>query len=168
MIQLRYGDGQVLRIRPPAEAAVADFGDPRGRPLDDPAAAVAAALADPLDFPPLQRATTPGDRVVLAVDRGVPQLDAVVAGAVHALLYLLLLAMPIVGWWATSAYGAPISVFWLFELPPLVAQDKAVAERVFALHGALGLVLIALVAAHAGAALHHHFVKGDGILRRML
>ncbi len=86
MIQLRYGDGQVLRIRPPAEAAVADFGDPRGRPLDDPAAAVAAALADPLDFPPLQRATTPGDRVVLAVDRGVPQLDAVVAGAVHALL----------------------------------------------------------------------------------
>jgi len=86
MIQLRYGDGQVLRIRPPAESTVADFGTPRGRPLDDPAAAVAAALADPLDFPPLQRATTPGDRVVLAVDRGVPQLDAVVAGAVHALL----------------------------------------------------------------------------------
>ncbi|NLF67693.1 MAG: DUF2088 domain-containing protein [Candidatus Anammoximicrobium sp.] len=86
MIQLRYGDRQVLRIRPPAEATVADVGVPRGQPLDDPAAAVAAALADPLDFPPLSRATTPGDRVVLAVDRGVPQLDFVIAGAVHTLL----------------------------------------------------------------------------------
>ena len=99
---------------------------------------------------------------------GMPALQRRAAGAVHALLYLLLLAMPIVGWWATSAYGAPISVFWLFELPPLVAQDKAVAERVFALHGALGWVLVTLVAAHAGAALHHHFVKRDAILRRML
>ena len=42
------------------------------------------------------------------------------------------------------------------------------AERVFALHGALGWVLVTLVAAHAGAALHHHFVKRDAILRRML
>ncbi len=86
MISLRYGDGQVLRIRPPDDAVVEDFGAPRGRPLDDPAAAVAAALSDPLDYPPLQQATTPGDRVVLAIDRGVPQVDAVVAGAVHALL----------------------------------------------------------------------------------
>ena len=37
-------------------------------------------------------------------------------------LYGLLFAMPLVGWWATSAYGAPISVFGLFELPPLVAK----------------------------------------------
>ena len=58
----------------------------RGRPLADPASAVAAALSDPLDYPALQRAVTPGDRVVLAIDRGVPQLDAVVAGAVHSLL----------------------------------------------------------------------------------
>ena len=86
MIRLRYGDGQELRIDLPAEAMVADFSGPRGRSLADPAAAVAAALADPLDYPALQRAVTPGDRVVLAIDRGVPQLDAVVAGAVHSLL----------------------------------------------------------------------------------
>ncbi|HPM83015.1 MAG TPA: lactate racemase domain-containing protein [Candidatus Anammoximicrobium sp.] len=86
MISLRYGDGHVLRIEPPLDAVVDDLDVPRGKPLDDPAAGVAAALADPLDYPPLQKATTPGDRVVLAIDRGVPQLDAVVAGAVHALL----------------------------------------------------------------------------------
>ena len=86
MISLRYGDGHVLRIRPPDEAVVNDFGVPRGRPLEDPAASVATALSEPLDYPPLPRATTPGDRVVLAIDRGVPQLDAIVAGAVKTLL----------------------------------------------------------------------------------
>lgn len=86
MIRLRYGDGQELRIDPPAEATVVDFSAGRGQPLADPASAVAAALSDPLDYPALQRAVTPGDRVVLAIDRGVPQLDAVVAGAVRSLL----------------------------------------------------------------------------------
>lgn len=86
----------------------------------------------------------------------------------HAALYLLLLAMPVVGWWATSAYGAPINVFWLFELPPIAAVDRAAAERAFALHGMLGWAIVATVAVHACAALHHHFVRRDGVLRRML
>ena len=86
MIHLRYGAGQELQIEPPAGATVADFGLPRGCPLADPRAAVCAALSEPLDYPPLQRAVTPGDQVVLAIDRGVPQLSAVVAGAVQTLL----------------------------------------------------------------------------------
>jgi cytochrome b561 len=98
----------------------------------------------------------------------VPAAQRAIAHAVHVALYALLFAMPLVGWWATSAYGAPISVFWLFELPPLVAKDEAVAERAFALHRALGIAMALLIAAHAGAALHHHFVKRDRVLRRML
>lgn len=86
MIRLRYGDGQELHLDLPEEATVADFSGPRGQPLADPASAVAAALSDPVDYPALQRAVTPGDRVVLAIDRGVPQLAAVVAGTVHSLL----------------------------------------------------------------------------------
>lgn len=98
----------------------------------------------------------------------IPAAQRAIAHAVHVALHALLFAMPLVGWWATSAYGAPISVFGLFELPPLVAQDRAVAEQAFALHGALGIAMAGLTAAHAGAALHHHFSKRDGVLRRML
>ena len=58
---------------------------PEGEPLDDPAAAVAAALASPLNFPPLQRAVTPDDRVALALAPGVPQAEAIIAGVVYAL-----------------------------------------------------------------------------------
>jgi nickel-dependent lactate racemase len=43
-------------------------------------------LIDPLDFPPISRSTVPGDQIVLAVERAVPQVPAVVAGLVHALL----------------------------------------------------------------------------------
>jgi nickel-dependent lactate racemase len=70
----------------PMDSILADFSAPRGVPLDDPAAAVAAAVSDPLDFPCLQDATVLGDRIAIAVDRSVPQMPAVVAGVVHSLL----------------------------------------------------------------------------------
>jgi cytochrome b561 len=99
---------------------------------------------------------------------GVPAAQRAIAHLAHLGLYALLLAMPVIGWWATSAYGAPIIVFGLFELPPLVAQDRALSERLFALHGYAGIALALLIVAHAGAALHHHFSRRDGVLQRML
>jgi nickel-dependent lactate racemase len=42
--------------------------------LSDPAAAVRHALEQPVDFPPLRRALTPDDHVVVAIDEHVPQL----------------------------------------------------------------------------------------------
>ena len=38
--------------------------------------------------------------------------------------YVLLLAMPIVGYIANSAYGAPTPFFGLFDLPPIVEQER--------------------------------------------
>ncbi len=83
---LRYGEGKALHITSPPDARLTDLTAPPGEPLDDPSAAVEAALANPLDFPSISRATVRGDRVVLAVDTDVPQVPAVVAGAVRALL----------------------------------------------------------------------------------
>lgn len=56
------------------------------QPLDDPSAAVAVAVANPLDFPPLRESIFPGDRVALALDGGVACCDRVVAGVIHCLL----------------------------------------------------------------------------------
>lgn len=85
-VELKYGDSGSLTIEIPTEAILVDFSTPRGTPLDDPSAAVAAAVSTPLEFPRLQDATIPGDRIVLAVDRGVPQMPAVVAGVIHTLI----------------------------------------------------------------------------------
>ncbi len=82
---LRYGEDSVLPLDVPPASILGDFSAPRGEPLDDPTAAVAAALDHPLDFPPLSRSTFPGDRVAIALDRDVPQVEAVLAGVVHVL-----------------------------------------------------------------------------------
>ncbi|MFK8250431.1 cytochrome b [Ancylobacter terrae] len=97
----------------------------------------------------------------------VPAPLRVAAGVVHATMYALLLATPIIGWLATNAYGAPISVFGLFELPVLVAKNEATADVLFAIHRALGLAFGALILLHVGAAIGHALVFRDGVLHRM-
>ena len=82
---LRYGCNSSVRIDLVNGQAAGQMDVPRGQPLADPAAATAAALAEPIDYPALAQSTTPGDRVVLAMDRGVPQAASVVAAIIEAL-----------------------------------------------------------------------------------
>jgi cytochrome b561 len=92
----------------------------------------------------------------------------IASGIVHRLLYAILLIQPIIGWWGTSAFGAPINVFWLFELPPLVSKDEAAAKQILAWHDIVGITFSVTIAIHVSAALFHHFVRRDEVLRRML
>lgn len=96
-----------------------------------------------------------------------PSFHRIASKAVHGLLYLLLLAQPVVGWTATSAGGFPAEFFG-GKFPALVGKDKALSEMMFGVHGALGWLIIALVVIHIGAALMHRFVYKDGVLARML
>ncbi len=77
-LSLRYGDDQCLQLhlsssriarrhRPPE--AVADFAD-----------LLREQLAAPLDFPPLEMAVVPGDRIVIALERHTPAADQIIAG----------------------------------------------------------------------------------------
>ena len=43
-----------------------------------------------------------------------------------------------------------------------------IARYLFAIHRWAGWLLIVLVLSHIGAALYHHFIRRDGVLRRML
>jgi nickel-dependent lactate racemase len=82
---LRYGVNSVVHFDLRPEALLAAFPTPRGTPVTVVQTAVADALADPLDFPPLARAVVPGDRVVVALEPGVPQAETIVAAVVQAL-----------------------------------------------------------------------------------
>ncbi len=92
----------------------------------------------------------------------------VVSSFVHTALYVLLLAMPVVGYIANSAFGAATPFFGLFALPPIVGKNEALADQLFMLHRWTGWLLIALAATHIAAALYHHFIRGDAVLRRMV
>jgi cytochrome b561 len=91
-----------------------------------------------------------------------------VSSVVHTALYALLLTMPIVGYIANSAYGAPTPFFGLFNLPQLVSKNEALATQLFTLHRWVGWFVILLVLTHVSAALYHYFVRGDSVLKRML
>jgi len=83
---LTYGNDAHCRIDLPRERVVADCTRLRAMPLSDTAAAVVDALAAPLDFLPLVQMIVPGDRVVLALARRVPQAGRIVAAIVNTLI----------------------------------------------------------------------------------
>lgn len=89
------------------------------------------------------------------------------AAAVHLALYTIMFAMPILGWLALSADGKAVPFFGL-QLPPLIGPNEALAGQLEEVHETMGTVGYWLVGAHAAAALFHHYVLRDGVLRRML
>lgn len=89
------------------------------------------------------------------------------SGAVHGLLYVLLIAMPVTGWLATGASGYPVE-FFNWTLPPLIGKDKELGAALYEVHGAIGFAIFMLVGVHIAAALRHAIVKKDDVLRRML
>jgi cytochrome b561 len=98
----------------------------------------------------------------------IPPTQQLAAHATHWALYALLIAQPLIGWIATSAYPAPLPVFGLFELPKIWREDQPFSERLFAVHRWMGIALGGVATMHIGAALHHHFVRKDRVLMRML
>lgn len=95
-----------------------------------------------------------------------PGLQGTVAVAAHRLLYLLMLAIVVVGVSAVWIRGD--NFFNLFTVPAFDPDNKALRHDVVELHGLLANILLAVASLHAAAALFHHYVRKDGVLRRML
>lgn len=83
---------------------------------------------------------------------------------VHRLFYILLAAMPLSGWVASSATGIDTVYFNVVTLPAIAPESERLAEIGFAIHGALGLILAVLVALHVAGAVS----RRDGTLSRMV
>lgn len=96
-----------------------------------------------------------------------PRWQQWASNAVHASLYVLMLAVPVSGWLMSSAKGVQTVWFGVLPLPDLVSKDKALGELLSEVHEVLSFTLMTLVLAHVAAALKHHFIDRDGLLRRM-
>lgn len=89
------------------------------------------------------------------------------AHAGHALLYVLMVAIPLSGWLMSSAKGVQTVWFGVWPIPDLLGRDKALGEQLQQLHALLGTLLMLTLAGHVAAALWHHLVLKDDTLRRM-
>jgi nickel-dependent lactate racemase len=83
---LQYGLNSKLAFDLPKGALIAHCEGPHDGQTANLAEAVTAALAEPLDYPALARATVPGDKVVLALDQGLPHAGPITAAVVQYLV----------------------------------------------------------------------------------
>ncbi len=86
----------------------------------------------------------------------------------HLGLYLLMLVIPVSGWLMSSAKGIQTVWFGVLPIPDLISKDKALGAQLADLHALLSWTLVALLIVHVGAALKHHIVDRDDVLKRML
>lgn len=99
----------------------------------------------------------------------VPAWERVLTRVVQTSMYILLFAMPIVGWIMSAAGGRNPIYFGLFELPlPGVGVDKQLSHTMENAHGIIAWILIVLITLHVLGALKHHFINKDRVLHRML
>ena len=93
--------------------------------------------------------------------------EAFMAKAMHWGLYVLMFAQPLSGIMMSQAAGVPVSFFDLFEFPVFLAKNPELAQFFKGVHGTVWILLVVAVIGHAGAALHHHFIRKDNVLKQM-
>jgi cytochrome b561 len=114
-----------------------------------------------------------------ALPSAYPRVEKLAAHAAHALLYAVILLLPLTGWIHDSAWKAapthPMSLFGLVPWPRIAfimhqpaAAKEALHSLFFAFHKYLAYLLYALFVLHVGAALKHQFLDKEPELERML
>ena len=97
-----------------------------------------------------------------------PQWQDLVGKLMHFALYAFFIAMPILGLATAWTDGKEIFIpFTQIALPPLLAENEALAHTLEDLHGEIGEIFYWVIGFHVAAALYHHFVRKDDTLTRM-
>jgi cytochrome b561 len=94
-----------------------------------------------------------------------------VVSSVKGVLYLLMFLIPISGYVMSSAANRPTSFFGLFDLPMLIAENKAIAGAAHEAHEILAFVTIAFILLHVAGVMKHRLKDRNGpsdIMNRML
>lgn len=86
----------------------------------------------------------------------------------HIALYLLMLAVPTIGFIRQIGSGKPFEVFGFQVLQGSGIKEQWMVDLGSNFHGALGWTLFAFAAGHIVMALYHYFGKDKAIMKRMI
>jgi cytochrome b561 len=103
-----------------------------------------------------------------AYPAGMPAWEQKSAHIVHGLLYVLIFAVPLSGYFFSLASGVPVVYLGIVPLPVLMAPDPHWKSILRETHYVLNMVLLGAVCLHVLGALKHLFIDRDGMFRRML
>ena len=98
---------------------------------------------------------------------GMPAWQRFAAHASHVVLYVLMFALPLVGWAMLSAARYPVVLYGPIELPPILPQNAALYATLRNVHTVLAFLLFATFVVHFAAALMHALIYRDGVFPSM-
>ncbi len=99
---------------------------------------------------------------------GLTPLEARLSEMTHYALYAVMLLIPLTGYLFASLEGQHLDFFGLFTAASPLPTDRTISRPLEILHKTGQYAVYGFVGLHVLAALYHHFVKRDGVLRRML
>lgn len=102
-----------------------------------------------------------------ALPATMPGWEQLAAKLGHLVLYGLMLAFPVSGILMSQSGGRDVNVFGLI-LPTLLEKNEEMKHLFGEAHETLGLILAIVLVVHVAAAIRHHVVLKDDVLRRML
>jgi cytochrome b561 len=97
-----------------------------------------------------------------------PWIQKILALIMHKALLIAALGMSMSGLLMSVAAGNPPNFFGVYQVPAFMEKNDVFSKFCFGAHETLSGILWCLVVVHVLAALKHHFVDKDDILRRML
>lgn len=97
-----------------------------------------------------------------------PSWEQAAAKGMHAVFYVLLIVLPLSGWLMSSAGKRPLTWFDLFAVPKFAVTREDAIVQLARGHGAIALIFALLILLHIAAALRHHFILKDQVLRCMI
>ena len=101
-------------------------------------------------------------------DPPMPRWMSLASTAVHVTLYVLLLLVPLTAISGAWLEGHPLTLLAQVRIEPLLPEVHGVGKTIASIHTWLGDAILWVAGMHAAAALYHHFVLRDRVLRSML
>lgn len=102
------------------------------------------------------------------VAAGTPAWQARAAAAAHHLLYVLILVVPLTGYFYSLSAGVPVVYLGLWKMPVLIEANTTLKPILQAVHAWLNYLMAGIVLLHAAAAIKHQLIDRDGTLARMI
>ena len=96
-----------------------------------------------------------------------PKWQILLVKLTHFVLYAIMIGFPVSGYIMSMSGGHGVMFFGI-ELPNLVGENETIGNIAHSIHVILEYMTYAVVGLHVFAALYHHFIVKDNILKRML
>src|SRR5580704_3382147 len=113
-------------------------------------------------------------RLTLRMIYGAPALPAdlpppikLAAELSQYIFYVLMIAMPLIGWAMLSAASYPVVLFGSVHLPSILPLNPSLHTLLWHAHYYLAFDFFAFILMHVGAILFHKLIRNDGIFEMM-